>query len=99
MFDYTMRGFVIENFSKRNGIDIIKYKCYVLVMLRVFILSSNEADIFNTTSIKGSCVTLVGKIYLIIIASFENKTHIFAKKELVLNTISIWNNKNALWNL
>jgi hypothetical protein len=68
-------------------------------MLRVFISSSNEADIFNTSSIKGSRVALVRKIYLIIIAPFKNKTHIFAKKELVLNSISIWNNKNAFWNL
>ena len=95
MLDDTMLRIVIEYFVERNGIYIIKNKSNIFVIIWIFISGGNEADVFGGASVKGPGITLMREIDFIIVVIFQNKTHIFAKKEFVLDTISIGDNKNT----
>ena len=68
-------------------------------MFWIFISSSNKTNILNSSSVKCSCIALMREIYLIIIFLFKNKTHIFAKKEFMLHSVSVRDNKNTFWDL
>ena len=95
MFDDTMLSIVIKDLVERNGVYIIKNKSNILVIIWIFISGGNEADVFCGASVKGPGIALMREIDFIIVVILQNKTHIFAKKEFVLNAISIWDNKNT----
>ena len=98
MFYCTVVSVIVKYFVERDRIHVIKNKSDVSVMFGVFILCCNKSNVFGRPTVEGPCVTLVRKINFVVGVILQNKTHIFAKKELVLNTVSVWNYKYAFGN-
>ena len=66
MLDNSGSGAVVKYIAKWNGINVIKYKGHILIIMGIFFLDCNETDVFSGTAIERSGVTLMGKIDFIL---------------------------------
>jgi len=99
VLDDTMNCRIIKNLGEGDGINVVENKINVLVMIRVLCLDSEEANVLRRSAVERSRITLMREVNFVVVLVLQNKTHVLAKKEFVLNSVSVRNNKNILGNL